>query len=90
MIKEIKSLRDIGSFKMVSRPHGANILQSTWSFKKKRYPDGALKKYEARFCVRGDQKIEGVDVFETYALVVSWITVHLLLIVSILLQLQIQ
>ena len=29
MIKELKSLRDIGSFNMVARPHGANILQST-------------------------------------------------------------
>ena len=55
MIKELKSLRDLGSFKMVSRPRGANILASTWAFKKKRFPDGALKKYKARFCVRGDQ-----------------------------------
>ena len=32
MIKELKSLRDLGSFKMVSRPRGANILASTWAF----------------------------------------------------------
>ena len=75
---------------MVARPHGANILQSMWAFKKKRYPDGALKKYKVRFCVRGDQQIEGVDVFETYAPVISWITVRLLLVISILLQLQTQ
>ena len=43
MVKELKSLRDLGSFKMVSRPRGGNILMSTWAFKKKRYPDGALK-----------------------------------------------
>ena len=54
MVQELKSLRDLGSFKMVSRPRGANILMSTWAFKKKRYPDGALKKFKARFCVRGD------------------------------------
>ena len=49
MVQELKSWRDLGSFKMVSRPRGANILMSTWAFKKKRYPDGALKKFKARF-----------------------------------------
>ena len=55
MVKELKRLRDLGSFKMVSRPKGANILASTWDFKKKRYPDGLLKKSKARLYVRGDQ-----------------------------------
>ena len=54
MITELKSLRDLGLFKMVSRPRGPNILQSTWSFRKKRYPDGQLEKYKARFSVRGE------------------------------------
>lgn len=44
MITELKSLRDLGSFKMVSRPRGTNILQSTWAYRKRRYPDGQLKK----------------------------------------------
>ena len=83
MVQELKSLAGLGSFEMVSRPRGANVLQSTWAFKRKRYPDGLLKKYKARFCVRGDQQIEGVDVFDTYAPVVSWITVRLLLVMSI-------
>ena len=52
---------------------------------KKRYPDSSLKKYKARFCVRGDQQIEGVDVFETYDHVVSWITVRIFLVMSLIL-----
>ena len=60
------------------------------AYKKKRYPDGSLKKYKARFYVRGDQKIEGVDIFETYAHVVSWITVIILLVLSLLLSLNMQ
>ena len=90
MVKELKSLADLGSFEMVARPRGENVLQSTWAFKRKRYPDGALKKYKARFCVRGDQQIEGVDVFDTYAPVVSWITVRLLLVLSIIFTMQTQ
>ena len=31
MVKELKSLRELGSFKMMTRPRGSNILQYTWS-----------------------------------------------------------
>ena len=71
IVKELKPLADLSSFKMVSRPRGGNVLQSTWVYKRKRYPDGSLRKYKAIFCVRGDQQIDGLDVFDTYALVVS-------------------
>ena len=57
---------------------------------KKQYPDGSLKKYKDCFCVRGNQQIEGVDVFDTYAPVVSWITVQVLLVISLVLGLQMQ
>ena len=84
MVKELKHFAGLGSFEMVARPRGENVLQSTWAFNKKRYPDGALKKFKARFCVRGDQHIEAVDVFDTYSPVVSWITVRLLLVLFII------
>ena len=34
------------------------FIQSTWAFKCKRYPYGLIKKFKARFCVRGDQQLE--------------------------------
>ena len=49
-----------------------------------------MKKYKARFYIRGDQQIDGIDVFYTYAPVVSWITVRLLLVLSLILGLQTQ
>jgi hypothetical protein len=48
----------------------------------KRFPNGLVKKFKARFCVRGDKQIEGVDFFETWAPVVSWPTVRALLILA--------
>jgi hypothetical protein len=53
-----------------------------WAFRCKRYPDGTIKKLKARFCVRGDQQLEGVDYFETYAPVVNWQTVPIMLILN--------
>ena len=44
IIKEIKSLQSLGSFKFVPRPQGLNVLQSKWAFTKKQYPDRDLKK----------------------------------------------
>ena len=90
MIKEMKTLGELNSFKLVPKPRGVNVLQSTWAFKNKRYPDGALKKYKTRFCVRGDQQIEGVNFFDTYASVVAWITVGILLVLSLVLNLHTQ
>ena len=40
--------------------------------------------------MRGDQQIKGIDFFDSYAPVVSWPVVHLLLTLSILCNLKIQ
>jgi hypothetical protein len=66
----------------VDRTPDMNVLPSTWAFRCKRFPDGNVKKLKARFCVMGNRQIDGVDVFDTYAPVVSWTTVRLLLILT--------
>jgi hypothetical protein len=53
-----------------------------WAFKLKRYPDGLAKKFKARFCIRGDQQVEGRDYFETWAPVVQWPTVRAMIILA--------
>mmetsp|Transcript_15021 Transcript_15021/g.28265 ORF Transcript_15021/g.28265 Transcript_15021/m.28265 type:complete len:2300 (+) Transcript_15021:159-7058(+) len=55
------------------------ILKGTWAFKLKRLPDGMPLKYKARYCCRGDMQTEGVDYFDTYAPVVQWSTIRLIL-----------
>ena len=45
-------------------------------------------KFKARFCAQGDQQLERVDFLKTYAPVVQWTTVDLLLILEVLLQLK--
>ena len=65
-----------------------NILLSTRAFKIKRNPAGDIKKCKASFCARGDKQLEGVDYFETFASVVRWHTVRIMLILSILFNLE--
>jgi hypothetical protein len=73
---------------IVDRESWMNVPPSTWAFRCKRNPDGTIKKLKARFCARGYQQLEVVDYFETYAPVVNWQTIRIMLILSILLDLQ--
>ena len=47
------------------------VLKGIYALKLKRTHDGTPFKFKARYCVRGDLQIEGVDYFETYAPVVQ-------------------
>ena len=85
---EIRTLEEMDSWTVVDRTSDMNVIGGTWAFKIKRFPDGVIKKFKARFCARGDQQLEGVDFFETYAPVVQWSTVRLMLILEILLKLK--
>jgi hypothetical protein len=64
-----------------------NVISSTWAFKCKRYPDGLIKNSKPG-CARGDQQLEGIDIFETYAPVIQWTTICLMFILEILLGLK--
>jgi len=85
---EITTLEGMDAWEVVERTLDMNVIRSTWAFKIKRYPDGLIKKFKARFCARGDMQVEGIDFFETYAPVVQWTTVRLMLILEVLLGLK--
>ena len=86
--KEIDTLyRLMKAWTVVERQPWMNVIPSTWAFKQKRYPDGSVKKLKARFCARGDYQVKGIDFFDTFAPVVNWTTVRLMLILSIILNL---
>ena len=80
-VKDISTLQKLNSWTQVKRQQGMNVIQSTWAY-------GLVHKLKARFYVRGDMQIEGVDFFNTFAPVVQWATVRLLLNLSITLNLE--
>ena len=63
-------------------PIGTKTIMAIWSFKQKRFPDGSLNKHKARLCAHGGQQTWGLDYWDTYAPVVTWASVRLLLIVA--------
>jgi hypothetical protein len=87
---EVTTLKELNVFDVVDRPpkHLNKVISGVWAFKRKRYPDGSVRKLKARYCARGFEQQQGVDYFETFAPVVMWLTVRMLLIMSILMDLE--
>jgi hypothetical protein len=85
---ELDTLIQMQAFIVVDKAPWMNVVSSVWAFKRKRYPDGSIRKLKARICARGFEQIEGIDYFETYAPVVQWMTVRVILIMTILLHLE--
>ena len=75
--KEITQLESKETWVELSTSEATSkILPGTWVFHHKRTPTGILTKFKARYCVRGDLQ---EDTPETYAPVVSWSTIRLVL-----------
>ena len=87
MVKEIAGLNKLKAWEQVPYEKSMNVLPGTWAFKIKRFPAGLIRKLKARFCVMGNRQ-KDIDPFECFAPIVSWTTVRLLLILSILLNLK--
>eukprot|EP00804_Cyclotella_cryptica_P018088 CCRYP_017613-RA/>CCRYP_017613-RA protein AED:0.31 eAED:0.29 QI:0/0/0/1/0/0.5/2/0/495 len=80
MEEELTTLeRDLAAWDLVPREPWMHVLPSTWAFCIKRFPNGLVKKFKARFCVCGDCQKEGVDFWETWPPVVQWSTVRLMM-----------
>jgi hypothetical protein len=74
--------KELKAWRLVKKESWMNILPCTWAFKIKRFPDGTINKFKARFCVRGDKQKAGIDFWETWSPVVQWSTVRTMMILS--------
>ena len=91
MQKEIQDHQDRDHWELFLRknlPKGAKTILSVWAFKVKRSPDGRILKHKARLNAHGGMQRWGVDYWETYAPVVNWISVRLLLVLSLIYNLE--
>jgi len=84
---EIKSLQARGTWTVVDRKKAGpkHIIPGTWSFKKKRFPDGTFRKYKARWCKRGDiERRKAGPSIDTYSPVVNWSSVRIMLLLGLI------
>jgi hypothetical protein len=65
-------------------PPNTKPVPAIWSFRRKHAPDWTITKWKARLCPHGGKQVEGIDFWETYAPVVAWSTVRLVLILSMI------
>ena len=88
MDDEIPSLMRRDTWEIVSRKSvtDQNLLPGIWSLKCKRKPDLTIRKFKARYCLRGDiQKRLSPKPLNSYYPVVQWATVRLMLILQCIL-----
>ena len=78
-------LRDL--VKRDSVPNNVQILPSVWSLRRKRnLTTNKIIKHKARLNLHGGKQVYGMNYYETYAPVVTWFAIRLMIIFGILFQ----
>lgn len=86
MLKELEDHRVNEHWVLVLRKDigDSPTIKAIWSFKRKRRPDGSLLKHKARLCAHGGMQVYGVNYWDTYAPVVNWISIRMMLTISVI------
>ncbi|CAI5466473.1 unnamed protein product [Closterium sp. Yama58-4] len=79
MDEEIRSLIANGTWELVERPRGVNIMKNRWVLTTKYHIDDTVAREKARLVVKGFTQVYGADYEETYAPVSSYVTLGIFL-----------
>ncbi|CAI7897145.1 unnamed protein product [Closterium sp. NIES-53] len=79
MEEEIRSLVGMGTWELVERPPGVNIMKNRWVLTTKYHIDNIVEREKARLVVKGFTQVYGTDYDETYAPVSSYVTLRIFL-----------
>ncbi|GJY99882.1 ribonuclease H-like domain-containing protein [Tanacetum coccineum] len=83
MYDEYNALVKNGTWLLVPRPAGVNMVRSMWLFKHKFHADETLSRYKSRLVANGRSQQLGVDFDETFSPVVKPATIRTVLSLSI-------
>ncbi|CAI7874364.1 unnamed protein product [Closterium sp. NIES-53] len=79
MEEEIRSLISMGTWELVERPRGVNIMKNRWVLTTKYRIDDTVEREKARLVVKGFTQVCGADYDETYSPVSSYVTLRIFL-----------
>lgn len=82
MEAEISSLLDNNTWTLTELPKGKKTVKAKWIFKTKRDGDGKIVRHKARLVAKGYTQRYGIDYEETYAPVVRYTTIRLLMAIA--------
>nr|GEX89354.1 ribonuclease H-like domain-containing protein [Tanacetum cinerariifolium] len=75
MLDNYNALIKNGTWILVPKPTGVNIVRSMWLFKHKFHANGTLSRYKARLVANGSSQQQGIDVDDTFSPVVKPATI---------------
>jgi transposase InsO family protein len=82
MKSEMQSMYEHQVWNLVDLPDGIKPIQNKWVFKRKLDMDGKVSTYKARLVAKGFKQIHGIDYDETFAPVVMFKTIRILLAIA--------
>jgi hypothetical protein len=84
VVKEVNGHVDSNNWTLKKRdevPDDVQIVPSVWSMRRKRnLTTNQVKSYKARLNLHGRKQVYGMNYFETYAPVVTWFAIRLMII----------
>ena len=86
MQKEIDSIHSNRTWSLVPLPPDKKAISSKWVYKLKPGTPVTPTRYKARLVARGFEQKDGVDFLETFAPVVRWETIRILIAIAVHLQ----
>ncbi|CAI7879200.1 unnamed protein product [Closterium sp. NIES-54] len=79
MEEEIRSLINMGTWELVERPPGVNVMKNRWVLTTKYHVDDTVEREKARLVVKGFTQVYGADYDEMFAPVGSYVTLRIFL-----------
>lgn len=83
MDEEMASLIENDTWSLVELPKGSRCVKTKWVYKTKKDSDGHITRHKARLVAKGYTQRFGVDYDETYAPVVRYTSVRLLMAIAV-------